>query len=134
MVVDMGHDDPETVLETICESISIPGTYNAFFREGLWLVLSPQHAQVFARQGWSRADVARAVQERAALPADRLRNRGLYGYIDELVRPDWSGTGMVPIVRDLDDLVITVAGGEFGGYTAALFGEGHTVTEQLRTR
>ena len=88
MVVDMGHDDPEVVLGTICESISIPGTYNAFFREGLWLVLSPQHAHVFARHGWSRADVARAVQERAALPADRLRNRGLYGYIDELVRPD----------------------------------------------
>lgn len=132
MIVDMGHDDPEAVLRTICESISIPGTYNAFFRQGMWLVLSPQHAATFARHGWSRADVARAVQERAGLAAARLRDRGLYGYIDELLPPDWLRTdGRVPVVADVDDLVVLVAGAEFGGYTAALFGEGHTVTEPV---
>lgn len=130
-IVDMGHDSPEAVLRTICESISIPGTYNAFFRQDMWLVLSPQHAMTFARGGWSRTDVAAAVQEHANLPSDQLRGRGLYGYIDELLPPDWLDNDPVPIIENANGLAIFVAGAEFGGYTAALFGEGHTVTEQV---
>ena len=131
VVVDMGRDDPDLLLRTICESVAIPGTYNAFFRQGLWLVLSPQHAHVFARHGWSRADVAGAVAERLTLPADRLRDRGLYGYVDELMPPHWLAADPVAIVGDINELVVLVAGAEFGGYTAALFGEGHTVSERV---
>jgi hypothetical protein len=131
-VVDMGRDDPEALLRTIADSTSIPGTYNAFFRQDLWLVLSPQHAGVFARHGWTRHDVATALHERIGLPAERLRDRGLYGYIDELLPPHWLDEHeFIRFTESPDDLVVLVAGAEFGGYTAAFFGEGRTVTEPV---
>jgi hypothetical protein len=134
-ITDMGHDTPEAVLRTLAECLAIPGTYNAYFREDLWVVLSPQHARTFADAGWSRADVAAALFERARVPVARLQGRGLYGYLDELLPPTWlAGLGpgeLVPIVDAVSRLVVLVAGGDFGGYTAALFGEGVTVVEPV---
>lgn len=134
-IVDMGHDDPEGLLATIAACLAIPGTYTAYFREDLWLVLSPQHARVFGDAGWSRGDVARAVFERARLPVAALRGRGLYGYMDELRPATWleglADDALVPIVDDVSRIVVLVAGGDFGGYTSALFGEGVTVTESV---
>ncbi|MFC7277758.1 hypothetical protein ACFQS1_27540 [Paractinoplanes rhizophilus] len=127
-IVDMGHDSGAAVLRTICESLAIPGTYNAYFRQDLWLVLSPQHAGLIARDGLSRADVALHVFEHARLDPDRLRGRGLYGYLDELLPPTWLDDGPVSIVDSPDRILVAVAGGDFGGYTAALFGSGSTTT------
>jgi hypothetical protein len=131
-VVDMGRTNPDQVLRTIVESTTIPGTYNTFFREELWFVLSPQHAQAFAHAGWSREDTRAALYERVRLPAERLRNRGLYGYIDELVPPVWLDSGdPIPLVDDPDRIRIAVSGGPFGGYTAVIFGEGVSITEPI---
>lgn len=135
-ITDMGHDEPEAIVRTIAECLAIPGTYNAYFRQDLWLVLSPQHARTVAGAGWSRADFAGAVFAQARVPVARLEGRGLYGYMDELLPPTWlEGLGpgdLVPIVDDVSRLIVLVAGGDFGGYTAALFGEGVTVTERVR--
>ena len=135
VIADMGHDTPEAVLRTLGESIAIPGTYNAYFRQDLWVVLSPQHARIFAAAGWSRHDVAEGIFERARLPVGRLRGRGLYGYMDDLLPATWleglADDDTVAVVDDVSRLVVLVAGGEFGGYTAALFGEGVTVTETV---
>jgi hypothetical protein len=134
-VVDMGHDDPTAVLRTICECLAIPATYNAYFRQGLWLVLSPQHATLLAGAGWSRHEVARRVHAAARLPADRLRGRGLYGYLDQLLPPVWLDQEQpaVAIADAPERIVVLVAGGDFGGYTAALFGSGATVTAPVDT-
>jgi hypothetical protein len=131
-ITDMGREDPELVLRTLCESLSIPGTYTAYFRQDLWLVLSPQHADVFARAGWSRADLAARLHEGLALPADRLVGRGLYGYLDEMRPPTWLETdGDVRLTETAERIVILVAGGDFGGYTSCLFGQGTTVTRPV---
>lgn len=135
-IVDMGRTDPNAVLDTIATSTAIPGTYNAFFREELWFVLSPQHATTFAAAGWSREDLRDALYERVRLPAHELRGRGLYGYIDDLMPPHWldeGDGGDVPLVGDPDRIRIAVAGGDFGGYTAVIFGEGESVTVPIET-
>lgn len=132
VLAEMGHHEPDHLVRTIAECISIPATYTAFFREDLWLVLSPQHARLLAEHGWSRADFVERLHRAAGLPAERLRGRGLYGYLDELVPPHWLDTpNPVPLVDDASRLVVLVAGGEFGGYTAVMFGEGTTVTERI---
>ena len=53
----MGRTDPELILRTIVESIAIPGTYNAFYRRELWLIMTPEHAVTIADAGWSKRDV-----------------------------------------------------------------------------
>ena len=134
-IADMGHDRAEAILATLAASVAIPGTYNAFFREELWLVMSPEHAQVIAAEGLGRDDVARYVHEHAVIPAGRLRTSGVYGFIDDAVRQAWlddaSDDDLIPIVDRPERVIIIVAGGPYGGYTAALFGNGRHVMERI---
>ena len=43
----------------------IPGTTNAYFREDLWLVVGPEHANNIANAGWSKDDVKKFIFENA---------------------------------------------------------------------
>lgn len=135
VVTDMGHLDPRDILRTIAQAIATPGTYNAYFRQDLWLVMSPQHAEALHAAGWSREDAVAFLHEHAAIPVSRLRGRGLYGYLDDLLPPTWldglADDYPVPVVDGPDRINIAVAGGAFGGYTAVVFGEGETVTEAM---
>ena len=135
-IADMGHDDPDVLLSTITDSISIPGTYNAFFRKDLWLLMSPPHAWLFADAGWSSAVIAQALSERATQPYGRLRGRGLFGFIDTHQAPAWlrpepSDTDLISIVDDPRRVQIAVVGAPTGGYTTAVFGSGVTTTEKI---
>jgi hypothetical protein len=135
VVTDMGHLEPQDILHTIARAIAIPGTYNAYFRQDLWLVMSPQHAEALHAAGWSREDAVAFLHEHASLPPSRLRGRGLYGYLDDLLPPTWldglADDDPVPLVDRPERINIAVAGGAFGGYTAVVFGEGETVTEAV---
>ena len=134
-VADMGRTDPELILRTIVESISIPGTYNAFFRQELWLIMTPEHAVAIADAGWSKRDVQNWIHRHAVMPAGRLRDRGLYGFIDSAVRPRWiedaAADQTIALTKSPDSVVIVVAGGALGGYTAVVFGVGRSVTKEI---
>jgi hypothetical protein len=126
-VAEMGTPEPEHVLRTIAECAAIPGTYNTFFRGELWLVMSPEHANVIAGAGWSKADAARYLFEHARIRADHLWDRGLYAFADGVARPAWLDGArpdeLVPIAGSAEQVTITVAGGAYGGYTSVVFGE-----------
>jgi hypothetical protein len=136
-IADMGHDTPEAIMGTIAASVAIPGAYNAFFREELWLVMGPEHAEILAAHGWDRADIGRFLFSHATIPAGRLRRSGLYGFIDDALRPDWldaaDDADPIPIVDAPERVVTVVAGGAYGGYTAVLFGNGVHAMEEIRT-
>ena len=136
-IAEMGRPDPESILRTVVESSLAPGSYNAFFREDLFLVMSPNHAEVIGAAGWSRADVQRFFFEQARLPAGQLRRRGLHGFAEV---PDYArvvveadADEMIPIVASPERLCLTVAGGPYGGYTAIVFGMGSSVTLPVPT-
>jgi hypothetical protein len=134
-LVHKGRLEPEAVLGTIADSIAIPGTYNAFFREELWLVMAPDHAGILGRAGWTKNDVARFLYEQARIPAGRLRERGFYGFADDAYGRGWIA-GLpddepVPIADSPERFVVTVAGGEYGFFTAAVFGSGISVTRRV---
>lgn len=130
-IVDMGRTDPDEVLRNLVESMAVPGVYNWFFREDLWILLSPQHALLFAEAGWTRETFIERLYAELRLPAEALRSRGLYGYIDGLIPPIWLDDARgepVSIVDGIDRIHVAVCGGAFGGYTAVVFGEGESVT------
>lgn len=134
-LADMGRTDPELVFATVAEAASNPGTYNAYFRQELWFVVSPEHARIAADAGWSKSDLQAFLHERVALPRNRIEGRGLYGFNDELVPPTWLDgirpDELVRFTRSPDDVVITVAGGGYGGYTSVIHGVGRSVTEAV---
>jgi hypothetical protein len=127
-ITEMARPDPESILRTVAAAAAIPGTYNAYYRRELWLVLSPDHANIICRAGWTKADVGRFVFESASIPASFLRTRGSYGYHRDESEPQWiyeaEPDQRIPIVDAPERVVVTVAGGSFGGYTAIIFGMG----------
>ncbi len=134
-LADMGRTDPELVFANVAQAASNPGTYNAYFRQELWFVVSPEHAHIAADAGWSKSDLQAFLHEKVALPRHRIENHGLYGFNDELVPPTWlDGIGpddLVRFTRSPDDVIITVAGGGYGGYTSVIHGVGRSVTEEV---
>ena len=78
-----------------------------------WLMLSPEHAEIFKRGGWSKADVKRHLWEQSKMPASRLSvkelERARASRTDELgeLEPDtW-----LPISPSPDEVMLMVAGG-----------------------
>lgn len=134
-IADMGHSDAELLASTIADSIAIPGTYNAYFRKDLWLLLSPTHAWMFADAGWTPTEIATYIFENARQPYSRLRGRGLFGFIDESQAPRWltpepDPSEMISIVESPQRVQLGVVGAETGGYTTAMFGSGVTCVEE----
>lgn len=131
-IADMGHDDPTSILQTICASVAIPGSYNAYLRKDLWLVMAPEHAWRLYDAGFGLAQIAAFIHENAVIRAGDLRGRGLYGFIDESIPPTWiegvTDDEPIGIVDRPDRVKIVVSGGMFGGYTSAILGQGVSVT------
>jgi len=135
-IADMGHSDAELLASTIADSLTIPGTYNAFFRKDLWLILSPSHAWMFADAGWSPTDIASYIFDNAHQPYSRLRGRGLFGFIDAHQAPRWLSpepgpNEQISIVDHPRRVQLAVVGAETGGYTTVVFGSGVTCVEEL---
>jgi hypothetical protein len=99
-----------------------------------WLLLSPEHAEVFQRGGLSKADVKRALWERSRMPASRLSGKEL-----ERARAsrtaelgDLTSTTLLPIAPRPEDIQILVAGGP-GTHSVYIpcFGNTRAVTREI---
>jgi len=103
---------PRRLLRALASSIANRGSNNANFSGGAVAVaLNPEHAQVFAVAGMSRADVQIELQRLATNTRRQLRdlNTGFLGAGND--------DDVIPAVRSPDDIVLVVAGGS-GLYSA----------------
>lgn len=134
-IADMGHDDPYSILRTIARSATIPGSYNAYFRQELWLIMSPEHAFKLSDAGMTPDSIAEFLHANSTIPAGLLRGHGLYGFVDESIPPTWLEDAQdddpISIVDGPDRVHLLVAGGSYGGYTTLLLGQGVSVSERI---
>jgi hypothetical protein len=108
MAVTDGDDpsSPDRVLRAVASAFSALSTNNAMLRGGAGVVvLNPEHAEVLARSGMSRRDVAVAIAELAGNPRSVLAGQV----------PSFAGSGdpdeFLPCFARPDDLLVLVAGG-----------------------
>lgn len=136
-VADMGHDDATSILETIARSVAIPGSYNAYFRQELWLVFSPEHAWRLSDAGIGPDEIALFIHEQATISAGQLRGHGLYGFVDETLPPTWiqdtDDSDLISVVDRPDRVHVLVSGGLHGGYTSVLLGQGVSVSQKVES-
>ena len=134
-IADMGHDDPLSILRTIASSVAIPGSYNAYFRQELWLVFSPEHAVRLGGAGIGPEQIAAFIHHHATIPAGELRGHGLYGFIDENLPPTWiddaDDSDPISIVEGPESVRVVVSGGLYGGFTSVLMGQGVSVSRRI---
>lgn len=116
MAVTDGDDpgSPDRIVDALVGAFSAVSTNNALLRGGTGVVvLNPEHAAVLGGAGWSRADVAGAVHDRAGNPRSRLAR----------AVPAFAGSGdpddFLRCFATPDDVLVLVAGG--GGLYSTVF-------------
>jgi hypothetical protein len=98
------HTD-EALLNTIVQTASTAGCNNSHVPGEILVIMSPEHAQSLARDGWEKNDVQNYIHQNTLLPAE-LANRG-GRELDE----KWITDEGVKITRSQDDVMLVVAGG-----------------------
>lgn len=107
-------DSPRRLLRVVARSIANPGSNNAFFRTGsVAVALNPEHADVLARAGFTRADVRAELHRLATNRRGELR----------ALNPAFAGSGgaddELPVLPSPDHVLVLVAGG--GGLYSSVF-------------
>jgi hypothetical protein len=103
----------DEVLAMIADTMQYPASSDYIYGGAPFILLSPQHAQLFHREGWSKDEVKRRLWEASKIRAGRSRGsefeRMATGRRAELgeIGPDT----MVPISEQAADISIIVAGG-----------------------
>jgi hypothetical protein len=124
----------EEVIAMIGDTMQYPASSDYMYGGAPFIVLSPQHANLFHREGWSKAEVKRRLWEASKLRAGRSKgseferlSNGRRAELGEL-DPD----SIVPISEKPDDISIVVAGGP-GSHSVFLPVSAHTrsVTKEI---
>ena len=116
-------------LDTLVKSVVTEGFAN-YYQIGsgaqMTLVLSPEHANEIANEGFSKADIKQFIFKNARMPISRLKEKAHWSnrVWPESINVDNDNT-LVPIVTSADDIVVLVAGGD-GRHSAWLAGWGVT--------
>jgi hypothetical protein len=114
-IIDFLSQTAGDLLDTIVDCATTLGSNNAYIPGNLVLVITPDHAKLLAREGWTKDKIRRAIHERAHHEAPMVRNRGLVP-----VRPaDFTDRHPVPVTRGPEDVEIVVAGNR-GGHSAII--------------
>jgi len=99
------------------------------------VILAPEHAHIFAKEGWSRADVSAALFKRVRVPFRvAMRNKEPKSILASNPELAWlfdSPDTLVPLVRSADCYDILVAGGAAGRSTV-MWGMGGPVTKEIK--
>jgi hypothetical protein len=117
--------EPQRLLIGIADSMAAMGSWNMHARSDMVVAMGPQHAEICARAGMSRADVHRTLCEIAGRRVRDLKGGGNWRRERALgfpitVDPD-DDDCFIPAIKDAADLHLIVAGG-WGPCTALCHG------------
>jgi len=78
-----------------------------------WVIVGPEHAEILARAGWSKADVKRALWEATRMPGARMAQRDFERAVQSRRRElgEITPDTLLPIAPAPDGIGIVVAGG-----------------------
>jgi len=112
-VNDHGSTTAAGLLQALAGTLATPASNNAYLAGEPLVILGPEHAQTIAASGWSKADLKRALWEKARVPVRAFSGENLarFAVID---RPRFTGLGpdaALPPFERPEDLMVIVAGG-----------------------
>ena len=103
----------EEVIAMIGDTMQYPASSDYIYGGAPFVLLSPQHANLFQREGWNKAEVKRRLWEASKMRAGRSKGSE-FGRLVNARHAELGEIGpdtMVPISAQPDDLSIVVAGG-----------------------
>ena len=123
----------ENILLTLADRMSALGTFNMGGQTEMAVIICPEHYNTLNSQGWDKAGVQQFLYEKAARPLTDLKKGG---YIEKPIA-DNDENILVRAVQSPDDILLVVAGGIAGRFSACIPGWAnmnacHSVTRALR--
>ena len=118
-------DEPERLIRGIADTMTAMGSWNMHARSDMVVAMSPQHAEICEKSGWTRDEVHTRLIEVAGRTVSNLKLGGNWRRERALalpvpIDPDDSEC-FVPTIKDRVDLQLIVAGG-WGPCTAVCHG------------
>lgn len=122
-VHDQMSQTPEDLALMFACAFRRPGFINIGYPGEVLLLISPEHGARLARTGWTKHDIKEFIYEHARVPVDMVASEFIRlkegveivrgrGPLEFREWPNWVvAGGTVPLVRNLDDILITVVGG-----------------------
>lgn len=123
---DMYNTTPEGVLDTVAFLTSVVPEHYGYYgthQHGYLILLSPEHASIIQRHGWSKESLRRYVWHRAVIPASRHTNQNQLRH-EDVVGSHWKKflklpesemeKVMLPVIETPDLYQIAVVGGPVG--------------------
>ena len=110
-VENHGGNTPESILDCVADTMANLGAITAGQSV---VILSPEHAEIVASTGWSRADAREYLFDHAKRSVADMRS------VAKFVPREYERQGREDMHRGMaaDDILITVAGGDAGGHSA----------------
>jgi hypothetical protein len=123
----------ESILLTLADRMSGLGTFNMGGQTEMAVVICPEHYRTLNEQGWEKEMVREFLYEHAVRPLSDLKKGG---YIENPLEPGDEEI-KVRAVQSPEDLILVVAGGAAGRFSACLPGWAsknacHSVTKTVR--
>jgi hypothetical protein len=113
-ICDVGSKSALSLLTSIAEALSSTNTNTIQLGDGdLLVLLCPEHAEIIAREGFTKDDVKRFLYQNASVPASRF-SEGILSYLLDFRRERFkqiTPDTPIPIVDDWPDIQVAVAGG-----------------------
>lgn len=127
------HQEPTAaeISDTLCHYLVNAGRLNQHF--SCMVVIPPEAADIFVRDGWTKADIRRALYEGTRRSVAWVKEQGWTltgGMLDRRGAPVLPGDEdqTAAIARSPDDILVAVAGGPAGAFVHALFQYGGRAT------
>lgn len=126
--------DAGELLRVIAETMIHPPSNEYCHGGEPWLVLAPEHAEIFDRAGLGKQDIKRALFEQSKMRADRMTERDLLRVVASRAE-EFGGIGpetLLTIAERAEDIWFIVAGGP-GTHSVYVpgFGNSRAVTRQV---
>ena len=127
---DHGSTTAEGLMTTFAATIAQPGANTIYGKGPFFVVVGPEHAATFARDGWTIENLRDAIWERARVPVANVSAENADTYITTGHKPV---NGFFPICRGPEDIHISVAGGP-GKHSAFIPSFGGTAVISTRVK
>ncbi|MBI2321886.1 MAG: hypothetical protein HYU88_07285 [Chloroflexi bacterium] len=127
--------DADDLLRVMADTLAFPMSNEYLFGGEPAILLGPEHAEILARAGLSKAAVKRRLWEGSRLPGRRFSHAFLYRMIahrrTDVPRPIGEDT-LIPIAPRAEDMTIVVAGGpSIHSVYLPTFGDTRAVTHAI---
>jgi hypothetical protein len=130
-------DNPFDILTTVASMMTNLGSNHIFIQGESFVVLCPEHANIIASAGWTKADVRHFLFQNATRSHREIKAGGIHGRKTQnyTTWPRWvdrdDPDARIPVTRRVDDITVIVAGGP-GRHSAYLPGWGtRSVTRKI---